>query len=75
MNLGLLMLLFACRTDGSKQPGTTSHDYDGDGFTEEDGDCNDQLSTVYPDAEELCDELDNDCDDEVDEGLTSLCRP
>ena len=72
MNLGLLMLLFACRTDGNKQPGTTSHDYDGDGFTEEDGDCNDQSSTVYPDAEELCDELDNDCNGEVDEGVGLL---
>lgn len=43
---------------------------DGDGFTEcgadghfgnEDDDCDDQNSTVFPGADELCDGLDNDC--------------
>ena len=36
-----------------------------------DGDCDDADSTVYPGAEELCDSIDNDCDDEVDEDLGS----
>ena len=31
------------------------------------GDCDDEDPTTYPDADELCDGLDNDCDDEVDE--------
>jgi hypothetical protein len=41
-----------------------------DGYTGEDlaTDCNDSDETIYPEATELCDELDNDCDDEVDEG-------
>lgn len=29
-------------------------------------DCDDALATVYPGADELCDGLDNDCDDKID---------
>jgi len=42
-------------------------DADGDGFNS-DEDCDDGDPTVYPGAEESCDEIDNDCDGEVDEG-------
>jgi hypothetical protein len=37
-----------------------------EGYTEDDGDCDDSRAEVNPDAEELCDELDNDCDGEID---------
>ena len=32
------------------------------------GDCNDDDPDIHPEAEEICDEVDNDCDGEVDEG-------
>jgi hypothetical protein len=38
------------------------------GFVADDTDCDDGLSTVYPNAPELCDGFDNDCDAAVDEG-------
>ena len=34
-------------------------------------DCNDKKATVYPDAPELCDGLDNNCNWQIDEGLGS----
>jgi hypothetical protein len=33
------------------------------------GDCNDANPDIYPDAAEVCDGADNDCDGETDEGL------
>jgi len=42
-------------------------DVDGDGFPACD-DCDDGDQDVYPGAPELCDGVDNDCDDEIDEG-------
>ena len=38
-----------------------------DGFVADDTDCDDDEARVYPDADERCDGLDNDCDEEVDE--------
>ena len=59
-------------------------DADGDGFGAEaieacdlriglaaiDGDCDDSNSTIAPSAQEICDEVDNDCDQQIDEGVT-----
>ncbi|MDP2304413.1 MAG: MopE-related protein [Pseudomonadota bacterium] len=38
------------------------------GYAAVDDDCDDAQPTVYPGAEEVCDDLDNDCDGEVNEG-------
>ena len=64
-------------------------DWDGDGYgspkrmkmacsappryVSNDGDCNDDDSTVHPGAPELCDGKDNDCNGKIDDGL--VMRP
>ncbi len=41
------------------------------GWVQVGGDCDDDDARVFPDAPELCDEVDNNCDGVVDEGVTS----
>ena len=43
-------------------------DKDGDGFTESQGDCDDANPAIHPQAAEVCNGVDDDCDDETDEG-------
>ncbi len=45
-------------------------DQDGDGF-DNSVDCDDINPNVFPGAQEICDNIDNNCNDQVDEGLTS----
>ncbi len=47
---------------------TEDPDLDGDGYTEAEGDCDDNHDDVYPGAPEVADHVDNDCDGTVDEG-------
>ena len=42
-------------------------DNDNDGFSENQGDCNDDNPEIYPNAEEIQDGVDNDCDGQTDE--------
>jgi hypothetical protein len=46
------------------------YDSDGDGFTPNGGDCDDNNATIYPGAPEICDGFDNDCNPltEIDVG-------
>ena len=53
---------------GSTDPGTVDNDNDGYPQSE---DCNDSDGTVNPGATEVCDGIDNDCDDSVDEDVQS----
>lgn len=43
-----------------------------EGLSEQAGDCDDSNNTVYPDAPEYCDAIDNDCNDTIDDGGTFL---
>ena len=73
-------LLPACAEDEGGKTGTTEAvaendsaapilDLDGDGYTEEEGDCDDADGTIHPGASETCNGIDDDCDDEVDEDV------
>ena len=43
-----------------------------DGYVPVSTDCDDQNPNIYPSAPEVCDDLDNDCDDDIDEGVGFL---
>ena len=64
----LSLVLFGCSDDGSKTEDTGNAispndvDNDLDGFTENEGDCDDFNNTIYPDASEIPDNgIDEDC--------------
>lgn len=64
-------------TDGDTDPDTDTEpsgtDEDGDGWTVEEGDCDDTNVFVNPDwPEDSSDDVDNDCDGRIDERLVGL---
>ena len=45
------------------------NDGDSDGVSTCDGDCDDGNSAIHPSASEVCDGIDNNCDQQIDEGV------
>ncbi len=56
--------------DGIVDENTTAYDDDGDGRSEEEGDCNDADATVSPGLQDLPDCRDNHCDEGVSRSTT-----
>ena len=79
--VSLPLFVLGCQVDDGepdvKAPDTAPGlvDGDGDGFTTEDGDCDDANNAVAPGQAEQCDNIDNNCDGDVDEGLTTPWYP
>ena len=54
---------------GSAEFGTITSCVPVPGFVGDGTDCNDTNAETYPGAEEICNEVDDDCDGEIDEGV------
>ncbi len=78
----MLFLLLACRAhekpseipDSGDTAPLPADDLDADGYPT-DEDCDDAQADVHPDATETCDERDEDCDGDIDEGTRIACYP
>ncbi len=55
-------------TQAVLQIGETRTDADGDGWYD-DEDCDDEHANIHPGAQELCNDVDDDCDGEIDEDV------
>jgi len=74
--IALALIVAGCGPQAGKTgepPGTGNQnldpnvDNDGDGFTINQGDCNDRDPTIYPGAPELCDGKDHNCNGTIDD--------
>jgi len=63
--VAMLALSSACRTTFQADP----FDQDADGYTVGE-DCDDSDPLINPDSPEICDEVDNNCNGAIDEGVT-----
>ncbi len=75
-------IIYNCKDDDC-DPSTPDDDLDGDGFgsiyraCDPGSDCNDFFPSINPAAQEICDNVDNDCDGrrDVDQDGYSVCAP
>src|SRR5688572_4223911 len=68
--LGVLVLAACGNNTTTMQPDSGPPpriDNDHDGFTEGEGDCNDNNAGINPDAPDPCDGVDQNCNSEIDE--------
>ena len=54
-------------TSTETQAGDADIDDDGDGFSENQGDCNDNNDQIHPNATEVCNNVDDDCNGTADD--------
>jgi len=66
----LSLLLSACPDSKDTDMDSGFWDGDGDDYSFNEGDCDDNDPAVFPGAEEVRDGIDNDCDDLADEDVT-----
>lgn len=59
--------------DGDGYGTNTVADCSAPGVADRTGDCDDNATSIHPDAAELCDGLDNDCDGKSDNGAKNAC--
>ena len=70
---GFLFLLVGCGDEikaptNTEEEGNILLDEDGDTFYS-DEDCDDNNALIYPSADEICDGIDNNCNDIIDEDV------
>ncbi|MBI4849844.1 MAG: hypothetical protein HY808_14940 [Nitrospirae bacterium] len=58
--------------DGADATSPLNEDNDGDGYSESQGDCNDGDPAVNPEAAEVCNGIDDNCNDLIDEGVKTV---
>ena len=74
MMFGFFLWIWACTAGTESEKNIFDADADQDGFVAQE-DCDDRDPFVYPGADEICDGRDNNCNDEVDEGVLFVYYP